>query len=192
MEEYSSTFAIQELKDSLEIDNFAKFEVFKVTGEKVKEAACRMKPNKSDVSEGYTSDALLNGPDILFEHLALVIRSFLLHGTVTKCLLACAFLPLLKPRKDPVKTDSYRAIAGSSLILKLIDNVILLLWGDLLGSDSLQFGFKAKVSTTQCTWLVSEVSSHYLRSGTPVITTLLDCYKALDKCQFFSPLPEAD
>ena len=143
-----------------------------------------MKPNKSDVSEGYTSDALLNGPDILFEHLALVIRSFLLHGTVTKCLLACAFLPLLKPRKDPVKTDSYRAIAGSSLILKLIDNVILLLWGDLLGSDSLQFGFKAKVSTTQCTWLVSEVSSHYLRSGTPVITTLLDCSKAFDKCQF--------
>ena len=113
-----------------------------------------------------------------------MIRSLILHRTVTKCLFACAFLPLFKPRKDPVKTDSYRAIAGSSLILKQIDNVILLLWGELLGSDSLQFGFKAKVSTTQCTWLVSEVCSHYLRSGIPVITTLLDCSKAFDKCQF--------
>ena len=112
------------------------------------------------------------------------MRSFLLHGTVTKSLLACSFLPLLKSLKDPAKTDSYRAIAGSSLILKLMDNVIILLWGDKLGSDSLQFGFKAKVSTTQCSWLVSEVAAHYVNAGTPVIATLLDCSKAFDKCEF--------
>ena len=55
--------------------------------------------------------------------------NFFIHGNVTKSLLACAFLPLLKSLKDSAKTDSYRAIAGSSLILKLMDNVILLLWG---------------------------------------------------------------
>ena len=86
--------------------------------------------------------------------------------------------------KDPAKTDSYRAIAGSSLILKLMDNVFLLLWGDLLHSDSLQLGFKSSVSTTQCSWLVSEVASHYINAGTPVITTLLDCSKAFDKFKF--------
>ena len=170
--------------DSLTVNNDAIFEVTKVTGSKVKEAACRLKPNKSDVSEGYSSDAILNGPDSLFDCLATVIRSFLFHGTVSKTLLACAFLPLLKSLKDPAKTDSYRAIAGSSLILKLMDNVILLLLGDLLESDSLQFGFKSKVSTTQCSWFVTEVVSHYVRSGTPVITTLLDCSKAFDKCEF--------
>ena len=72
----------------------------------------------------------------------------------------CAFIPLLKPLKDPSQTDSFRAIASSSLILKLLDNVIILLWGHLLSSDSLQFGFKPMVSTTTCTWLVSEVTSH--------------------------------
>ena len=156
----------------------------KVNGPIVKEAACRLKPGKSDVSGGYSSDAILHGPDILFDYLAMVIRSFLIHGTVTKSLLACAFLPLLKSLKDPAMTDSYRAIAGSSLILKLMDNVILLLWGHFLESDSLQFGFKAKVSTTQCSWLVNEVASHHVKAGTPVIMTLLDCSKAFDKCQF--------
>ena len=175
---------IDDLLGNLVVENNALSEVTKVTGAKVKEAACRMKPGKCDVSGGYSSDALLHGPDSLFEGLAAVIRSFLLHGTVTKSLLACAFMPLLKSMKDPAKTDSYRAIAGSSLILKLMDNVILLLWGDMLESDSLQFGFKAKVSTTQCSWLVNEVTSHYIRSGTPVITTLLDCSKAFDKCLF--------
>ena len=53
-----------------------------------------------------------------------------------------------------------------------------------MGSDTLQFGFKAKVSTSQCSWLVSEIAAHYVNCGTPVIATLLDCSKAFDKCQF--------
>ena len=156
-----------------------------ITGKAVKEAATRMKPKKSDISGSYTSEAILNAPDIFFDHLALVYRSWLLHGTVTLSLLSCAFLPLFKGGlKDPSKTDSYRAIAGSSLLLKLFDNVILLLWGDVLGTDSLQFGFKSGTSTTECTWMVMEVASYFLRRGVPCVVTLLDCSKAFDMCQF--------
>ena len=89
--------------------------------------------------------------------------------------------------RDSASTDSYRAIAGSSLLLKLFDNVVLLIWGDHLASDTLQFGFKPGVSTTQCSWLVQEVAGHYLRNGTPVIATLCDCTKAFDKCHFDLP-----
>ena len=161
-------------------------EVMKITGQVVKEAACKLKHGKGDVSEGYTSDAILHAPDILFDMLAKVYRSWLIHGTVTLNLLACAFLPLLKNSlKNPAEANSYRAIAGSSLLLKLFDQVILLLWGHLLSSDPLQFGYKAGFSTTlQCTWLVMEVASYFLRKGTPCIVTLLDCTKAFDKCQF--------
>ena len=126
----------------------------------MKQAACKIKPNKGDVSESYTSDAILNAPDVLFELLAGVFRSWLVHGTVTLSLLACAFLPLLKNSlKNPADVKSYRAIAGSSLILKLFDQVVLLLWGDLLQSDPLQFGYKAGYSTTQCSWFVMETLS---------------------------------
>ena len=125
------------------------------------------------------------GPDILFKHLASIFRRCLFHGTVTTSLLACAFLPLLKSsQKDLAATGSYRAIAGSSLILKLFEKVLLLVWGHLLGTDSLQFGFKAKTSTTQCSWMVQEVIGHYLRRGTNPIITVLDCSKAFDTCRF--------
>ena len=160
-------------------------EVARITGQIVKEAALSMKPGKGDVSGGFTSDAIRHGPDILFDHLAAVFRSFLFHGTVTPSLLACCFLPLLKSSiKDPADTSSYRAIAGSSLFLKLFENVILLVWGHLLSSDSLQFGFKGNTSTTQCTWLVTEVVQHYLRNGSNPIVTVLDCSKAFDTCKF--------
>ena len=128
---------------------------------------------------------MLNAPDIFFDHIAMVFRSWLVHGTITLTLLACAFLPLFKGElKDPSQTGSYRAIAGASLLLKLFDYVILNVWGDLLGSDSLQFGYKRKTSTTKCSWFVMEVAGHFLRKGTPCIVTLLDCSKAFDTCSF--------
>ena len=86
--------------------------------------------------------------------------------------------------KDPADTGSYRAIAGSSLILKLFEKVLLLVWGSLLGTDSLQFGFKPETSTTQCSWLVQEVVGHFLRGGSHPIITVLDCSKAFDTCKF--------
>ena len=70
------------------------------------------------------------------------------------------------------------------MILKVFEKVIILLWGHLLASDSLQFGFKAKTSTTQCTWLVTEVVQHLLRTGSNPIVTVLDCTKAFDLCKF--------
>ena len=90
-------------------------EVAKITGKVVKEAALSMKPGKGDVSCGFTSDAILKAPDILFEHLAAAFRSFLFHGNMTPSLLACSFLPLLKSQlKDPADIGSYRAIAAQA------------------------------------------------------------------------------
>ena len=89
-------------------------EVNKITSATLKQACAKMEPGKMDVSGGYTSDCLLNAPDYLFEHLAVIFRSFLTHGEVTSQLLCCAFLPLYKGgHKSATKTYSYRAIAGS-------------------------------------------------------------------------------
>ena len=147
--------------------------------------ACKMKPAKSDVSGAFCSDVLLHAPDSVFDHLALVYRSWLVHGTVTPSLLACAFLPLLKNAlKDPADTNSYRAIAGSSLLLKLFDQCVLVVWGHILASDSLQFGYKEGTGTTQCSWMVMEVATYYIRNGSNPIMTLLDCSKAFDMCRY--------
>ena len=81
-------------------------------------------------NEGCTSDAIKDAPDVMFDRIATVFRSWLVHGSVRCRLLACAFLPLLKNRlKDPSDARSYRAIAGSSLTLTLFEQVLLLLWG---------------------------------------------------------------
>ena len=155
-------------------------EIDKVTWQVVKQACCRMRPGKRDVSEAYSSDVFLHAPDSLFQHLAEVFKSFLTHGTVSLQILCCAFLPLFKGGlKNPASFDSYRAIAGASQLLKLFEYVVLIVWSDVLGSDSMQFGFKKGVSTTQCTWLVNEVTTYFMRRGTAVTACLLDCSAGL-------------
>ena len=66
-----------------EIKENASIEADKITGKTVKLAACRMKPKTSDVSTSYTSDAIINAPDIFFYLIALIYRSWLIHGKVT-------------------------------------------------------------------------------------------------------------
>ena len=71
-----SSEALEEIKNHLQEliaeSDGAEHEIFKITGSIVKEAAYKMKAGKGDVSEGYTSDAILNAPDSLSDHLALV------------------------------------------------------------------------------------------------------------------------
>ena len=142
------------------------FEVRKITPSVVKDAVKMMKPQKTDVSGCYSSDVFLNAPDLLFCHLSVIFQSFVVHGTIPKEILACAFLPLYKGGlKDPTRFKSYRAIAGASQLLKLFEYVVLKLWGHLLTTDPLQFGFKKGASTTQCSWLIMEVAQWYTQRG---------------------------
>ena len=160
-------------------------EVKKMTGEAVKEAAKRLKSGKGDVTGSYTSDSIKNCPDVFFDMVASIFRSWLTHGTVTLSMLSCAFLPLFKGGlKDPSNTDSWRAVAGSSVILKLLDYTILNVWGDLLENDTLAFGYKTNTSTTECSWLVMEVADYYRRHGSPAFACTLDASKGFDRCSW--------
>ena len=168
-----------------QVDCRSEGEVEKVTGRIVQQAAMKMKPGKVDVSQGYSSDSLLNAPPILFEKLAAVFRSFLVHGSITLSILSCSLMPLLKSsRKDPAQFDSYRAVAGASQLLKLFEYVILILWGHHLDSDTLQFGFKPATGTDQCSWLLLSVAEHFLHRGSPTLCCLLDVKKGFPSVQF--------
>ena len=183
-----SDIEMEGLKQLLEekITCLAEGEVAKVTGSAVRRACSRMKAGKIDVSQAYSSDVFLHGPNLLHDHLASVFRSFLVHGTVPLAILACSFMPLLKPRKNPVKFDSWRAIAGSSQLLKLFEYVILDVWGDCLSSDTVQFGYKAGTGADQCSWLLITTAEYFLNRGSNTFCCLLDVSKGFDRVNFFT------
>lgn len=113
-------------------------DVEKVTPNIVKEAARHLNNNKSDPTYSFSSDCIKNGPDSLYEHLSAALRSFLIHGHVTLFLLLATLVPIIKDKLGSISSNkNYRSIAMSSLILKVLDWVIRLLFGESLGADQL-------------------------------------------------------
>ena len=156
-------------------------DVDKITASKVKEATQKLKTDKNDPIFEFSSDCLKNAPDILFEKLSSVIKSYLTHGHVSLFLLLATLVPIIKDKLADICTSkNYRSVAIGSLILKMIDWLIIILFGSSLGLDDLQFAYQANSSTTMCTWVVIEAIGYFLRNNSEVFTCLCDMSKAFD------------
>ena len=159
-------------------------EVLKITGEVVRDAVGRLKKNKTDPMLKSTSDCLSNAPPILFDHLATIFRSWLFHGHVTELLLLSTLVPIIKDKMGNLcNSDNYRSIAISSLVLKIFDWVLILLYGDKLYFDELQFGYQEQCSTNMCTWMAVETIDHFMKKGSDVFVCVMDMKKAFDTVQ---------
>ena len=163
------------------INQFHLNDVKKVTPAIVKEATSRLKNGKSDPVFLFSSDCFSNAPNILFSHLSIILQSFLIHGHVSTFLLLATLVPIIKDKLGSTTTSkNYRSIAISSLVLKILDWVTLLLFGTSLGLDDLQYAYQSKASTTMCTWLVMETIGYFIHNGSEVFTCQTDMSKAFD------------
>ena len=71
-------------------------DIDKVTPEIVRKAASHLNNGKSDPSYTYSSDCIKNGPDLLYQHLSVVLKSFLIHEHVTLFLLLATLVQIIK------------------------------------------------------------------------------------------------
>ena len=175
------------ISDSLETDveNNGQIQLDRINQDLVGEAMGMLKPNKCDTMFDTMSDFYANGPQELVIHLTALLKLFFSHGTLPFSILICTLIPLVKDNLgDITAADNYRATAGDCLLLKLIDLVILLLEGNKLGCDALQFGYQAKSSTTMCTWTVTSIIDYYNRNGRPVYACAMDMSKAFDMLEW--------
>ena len=158
--------------------------VEKITPQIVKNAVKQLNSNKTDPKFDFSSDCFKNAPDQLFEHLANIFKIFLIHGHVSLFILLSTLVPLIKDKLgDHCASKNYRSIAISSLLLKIFDWVIILLFGEALMLDDLQFGYQAGCSTNMASWMVLENIRYFLRNGSEVFICLMDMTKAFDMVQ---------
>ena len=175
----SNDLLIVEESISQRIKNTDICEVLKITPTLVKEASKKLKPEKSDPVSEIFSDYLINAPDILYQHLSDVMKTYITHGHLTQTLAIYTLLPMIKDKLDKASdSNNYRSIAISSVILKLLDWVIILLYKDSLHLDKLQFSYQRNCSTIMCTWMVIETIDYILRNNSEVFICTMDMTKA--------------
>ena len=156
-------------------------DVLRVTPSVVKEATKKLKPGKSDPVFSFGSDCFKNSPDVLFVNLANILQGFLIHGHVTQILLLATLIPLIKDKLASHNiSKNYRSIALSSIMLKLLDWVFIILHGETFGLNDFQFAYQEGHSTTMATWAVLETVDYFLRNGSEVFTCAMDMTAAFD------------
>ena len=159
-------------------------DVKKVTPELIKNIVQeKIKPNKSDPEFDMTTNNLKQAPFSLFVHLANFFQGVLIHGSTSSSLLVCAILLLIKNKNGATDdSNNYRGIALSSILLKVFDWVVLILFDRELVNDENQFGYLEESSANMCTWTAIETINHFVKKGSPVYACLLDYRKAFDYC----------
>ena len=156
-------------------------DIDQVTTAVIEDVINEIKPNKNDPVFSFNSNCIKHAPTSLHLHLVNIIKCFLIHGHVSHILLVATIIPLIKDKLGDVESsENYRSIALSSVILKIIDWILMTLFGKKFGLDELQFSYQKNCSTTMCTWLVVESISHFTRNETDVYTCFMDMKKAFD------------
>ncbi len=106
-------------------------------------------------------------------------------------MVAGTMIPIPKVKCLICTSDNFRAITLSSILGKLFDLIILDKEQEALFASDLQFGFKAGVSSTQCTNVFKETVNHYNFNKSNVFVLFLDATKAFNRvryCKLFKEL----
>ena len=156
-------------------------DIEKVTPDVAKKAAAKQKPGKGDSVYKLSSDCVKIDSKRLTELLAAIFQSFLDHGRVTRFLLLVTLVPIIKDKLRSINNSkNYRIIAISNVILKFIDWIINILFGDTLGLNDLQFAYQPGVSGNMCIWAILEMIDYFLRHGSEVFACTMDMTRSFD------------
>ena len=97
------------------------------------------------------SDCYVRGTDLLYHYIALLFNCMLVHGVVPEDFRVSILVPIPKgPRVDARNSDNYRAVGLSSILGKILDNIIVCTQEESLATSNQQFGYKANFSTIMC------------------------------------------
>ena len=145
-----------------------------------------LRNNKTDGSNQW-SNSIINGCHRLFVYLSILFNLMLKHTFSPKDLLVSTIVPIQKNKKKSLNdSNNYRGIALSSIIGKVLELLILNSNREILKSCDLQFGFKPKHSTTQCTFVLNEVIKYFNNKNSDVFVMMLDASKAFDRVHYVS------
>ena len=125
---------------------------------------------------------ILFGLPKLMLHLHILFNSLIQHSYVPHEFLVGVITPLVKDSEgDNSSTSNYRPLTLSVVFASMFEIPVLSKISHLLNTDSLQFGYKAKHSTSHALYVLRSCIDHFTENGSNVFSAFLDCSKGFDK-----------
>ena len=104
------------------------------------------------------------------------------HAYIPSDMLDTIIVPLPKDKKgDITDRDNYRPIALTTIMSKVLEGTILIVYDELLWTSPNLFGFKKGLSTDMSIFVLKQIIDHYRSLSSPIYLAFLDASKAFDK-----------
>jgi hypothetical protein len=117
----------------------------------------------------------------LYVHISVLFNLFLKFSFLPTAFMKSIIIPLVKCKSgDLTDVNNYRAIAVSTALSKLLENVLASFVQSANDVDAYQFGFTAGHSTSLCTSVFKRTVDYYRNLGSHVFVCFIDFTKAFD------------
>jgi hypothetical protein len=153
------------------------------------DACRRQKCGKAVGSDGISMEAFIYGGTRLYVHISLLFNLFLKFSFLPTAFMKSIIIPLVKCKSgDLADVNNYRAIAVSTALSKLLENVLASFVQSANDVDAYQFGFTAGHSTSLCTSVFKRTVDYYRNLGSHVFVCFIDFTKAFDLISYWKLL----
>jgi hypothetical protein len=140
-----------------------------ITVRDVAEICSRQQCGKAVGPDGVAMEAFIHGGSRLFVHVSLLFNLFVKVGYIPDTFMHSVFVPLVKSKiGDLSDVNNYRAIAISTSLSKLFENVLSVHVKSVDKFDDYQFGFTPGCSTGICTNVFKRTVDYYTDRGSHV------------------------
>ena len=114
-------------------------------------------------------------------HIHLLFNALIQHSFVPTDFLLGTISPIVKDSSGDLNAvGNYRGVTLCSVFSHMFEFALRLKFGSFLQSDDLQFGFKAKHSTSHAAFTLKSCVDYFTRRDSNVFVAFLDFSKAFD------------
>lgn len=157
-------------------------ELSRITPAEIKDAIGKLKMEKSTGSDNIYAEHCKYADIKLHVLLAMFYNCMIVHDYLPHDFMTTIIVPIVKDKKgDLTSCDNYRPVALTTIMSKVFELVILERYRDILVTSDNQFGFKPKLGTEECVFVLKQVIDFYQSHSSPVYVSFLDLSKAFDR-----------
>ena len=138
--------------------------------------------NKSCGADGLFAENMKHGGKRLNTLLAMCFTGLFVHGFLPDSMLSVVLVPIIKDKNGKIgNTDNYRPTALATVVSKTVETIILHRMSAFLDTNCNQFGFKRKLGTDMCIYVMKELVDKYKTLNDSIFMCFLDASKAFDR-----------
>ena len=153
-----------------------------VTPAEVHEAMIKLKDNKACGLDNITAEHIKLASEKLCPLMAMCYTGLLVHGVLPDSMLSVVLVPVIKDKVGKINSsDNYRPIALASVLSKVLEAVLLGRVEKYVLTTDNQFGFKKKLGTDLCIYVLKEILHKYNVQNTTMFMCFIDASKAFDR-----------